>query len=233
LTDSAAVLALDMACGEIAVCVQRGESSFFSSISAASQQGKMRSTVIVPLMNDVLSQAGLSWHQLDALVLGAGPGSFTGLRIAAATLAGVNSALALPILHVSSLAITARQTNMRQVKMRQTKLASSESIWVLEDARAGEVFVGHYQAGQALQADACLNWQDIEAMSGGLFCCHTEPPQTLNQWTREPLTLQRSAALALEVQSLMVSGELKLEQSLVYPEAVYLQVSQAERHGRA
>jgi len=228
LTDSAAVLALDMACGEIAVCVQRGESSFFSSISAASQQGKMRSTVIVPLMNDVLSQAGLSWHQLDALALGAGPGSFTGLRIAAATLAGVNSALALPILHVSSLAITARQINMRE-----TKLASSKSIWVLEDARAGEVFVGHYQAGQALQADACLNWQDIEAMSGGLFCCHTEPPQTLNQWTREPLTLQRSAALALEVQSLMVAGELKLEQSLLYPEAVYLQVSQAERHARA
>ncbi len=183
----------------------------------------MRSTVIVPLMNDVLSQAGLNWHQLDGLALGAGPGSFTGLRIAAATLAGINSALALPVLHLSSLAITARQAEMEP----------DESIWVMEDARAGEVFMGCYQADHAVQADACLNWQDVESMTGGFFCCHAEPPQAMKQWTRVSLRLQRSAALALEVQSFYTAGKLNLAESSLYPEAVYLQVSQAERHAQA
>ncbi len=220
---SPSVLALDMACGEIAVCVQRGENSFFSSISASSQQGKMRSTVIVPLMHDVLSQAGLEWHQLHALALGAGPGSFTGLRIAAATLAGINSGLQLPVIHLSSLAITARQA----------QIDCAESIRVLEDARAGEVFAGHYRANKAMQPDVCLNWQAVEAMAPGCFCCHAEPVGVMDGWTRVPLSLSRSAALALEVESICADETLRLSEFPVYPEPIYLQLSQAERHARA
>ncbi|MDQ6969860.1 MAG: tRNA (adenosine(37)-N6)-threonylcarbamoyltransferase complex dimerization subunit type 1 TsaB [Mariprofundus sp.] len=222
MISSPSVLALDMACGEIAVCVQRGESSFFSSISASSQQGKMRSTVIVPLMHDVLMQADLSWQDLDALALGAGPGSFTGLRIAAATLAGINSGLQLPIMHLSSLAITARQS----------EITSNDLLWVLQDARAGEVFVGQYQQNQNKQADICLSWSDVEAIPAGNFCCHGEPPLDMDGWTRVPLSLQRSAALALEVGSFCESADAlsKLSALPVYPAALYLQLSQAERH---
>ena len=203
-----------MACGEIAVCVLCGEESFFSSLSASSLHGKMRSTAIVPLMQDVLSRAGLNWQDLHALALGAGPGSFTGLRIAAATLAGINSTLKLPIIHLSSLAITARQSDV------------GESLWVLEDARVGEVFVGHYGQHQAMQADACLNWSDIEAGEINQFCCHAEPPVAMDKSMRVALTLQRSAALAIEVRAVAANH---VDQPH-YPSPVYLQVSQAERH---
>jgi len=226
-----------MASGEIAVCVHKGlghqidaqvsEVSFFSSISASSQHGKMRSTVIVPLMNDVLSQAGLVWDELDALALGAGPGSFTGLRIAAATLAGINSGLSLPILHLSSLAITARQAASHIAK------ASNETLWVLEDARAGEVFVGAYRNDQPMQADHCLNWSDVETMKSGHYCCHGEPACALDGWVRVPLDRSRSAALALEVESLCASGILNLDALPRYPAPQYLQLSQAERHAHA
>jgi len=208
-----------MACGEIAVCVLRADQSFFSRTAAPSTQtikGIRRSTSIVPLLQGVLLQAELDWHQLDALALGGGPGSFTGLRIAAATLAGINSGLHVPVIHLSSLAITARQAN------------TDAPVWVLEDAKAGEAFVGRYQP-QAMQADACLSWSAIAALEPDQFCCHAEPPLDMQHWTRVPLTLSRSAALALETRAACAANIDVMD----YPSPVYLQVSQAERHARA
>jgi len=123
------ILALDAACGEIAACIIRHGHRHILQADDASNTGVTRSTAIIPALNQLLEQAGLNWKQLDVLALGAGPGSFTGLRIAAATLAGLNAGLRLPIIHLSSLAITARQTETKG------------PVRVLEDARAGEVFL--------------------------------------------------------------------------------------------
>jgi len=213
------ILALDMACGEIAVCVLHGENTFFNIVPSLPDQGKMRSTMIVPLMEEVLSQAGLVWSALDGLALGAGPGSFTGIRIAAATLAGINSALKLPIMHLSSLAITAAQTN------------TDRPLWVLEDARVGEVFVGCYDDGLALQRDACMRWDDVEAKEIADYCCHAEPQMNIASGVRQPLQLSRSAALALVMQSVAKRSIPKQTCDWPnYPSPVYLQVSQAERN---
>jgi len=210
------ILALDMACGEIAACVLRGNQPFLASTAITPPHGKMRSTTIVPAIQTLLDQAELDWTQLHGLVFGSGPGAFTGLRIAAATLAGINAGLHLPVRHISSLAITARQTG----------LTGQQSVHVLEDARAGEVFSGCYQNGNAIKADTCMGWDTVTAMTPGLYCCHTEPPCALQQWTRIPLTLPRSEALALLVQS---SSEPN-RQLTTYPAPVYLQLSQAERN---
>ncbi len=216
MTDKHNILALDTACGEIAAGIIEHGQCFISPLDAA-HTGTTRSTSIVPLLHTLLEQAGLNWQQLDILALGAGPGSFTGLRIAAATLAGINASLHLPIVHLSSLAITARQTETTQTPVR-----------VLEDARAGEVFCGYYQHGRMLEADDCLRWSELEGVQPGQYCCHGNPPFDMSQWTRLPLTLPRSRALALETQA--ACAQVDDWQDLpVYPSPTYLQLSQAER----
>jgi len=214
------ILALDTACGEISAAVIK-DGSVYLSEPVENSNGKTRSTTIVPVLEQLLKKAGLEWHQLHALALGAGPGSFTGLRIAAATLAGINSGLKLPIYHLSSLAITARQADV------------DGPVWVLEDARAGEAFTGCYQRQQQLHADSCMTWADVETLPPAYFCCHGEPPVALEHWTRLPLSLDRSAALAMETE--LVSAGLNADEVdlPIYPTPVYLQLSQAERNAHA
>jgi len=210
------ILALDASCGSIAACIiQHGHC--YESPQADDGSGKTRSTSIMPILDALLAQVELSWKQLDALALAAGPGSFTGLRIAAATLAGINAGLHLPVVHLSSLAITAIQAQ------------TTKPLRVLEDARAGEVFCGYYQDGDRLEADICLNWTEVEALKPGQYCCHSKPPVQMNDWMHVALTLTRSRALALETQT--TCAQVHDWNNLpVYPSPVYLQLSQAERN---
>jgi len=218
-SNPSSILALDTACGSIAACVIHN-GRCYESQQHEDCGGKTRSTRIVPMLAALLEQAGLTWKQLDALALGAGPGSFTGLRIAAATLAGINAGLHLPIVHLSSLAITARQADL------------TEPVRVLEDARAGEVFCGYYQHGNPLNEDACLNWAQVETLEPTQYCCHSEPVIELAHWQRAPLIQPRSQALALEAKAACALVD-DWHAIPVYPAPVYLQLSQAERNAHA
>ena len=217
------ILALDTACGEIAACITAQE-QHFTAPPAPNATNKTRSTVIIPLLHNLLQQADISWQQLDVLALGAGPGSFTGIRIAAATLAGINAGLKLPLLHLSSLAITARQT------------ASTAAVHVLEDARAGELFAGYYQQGNKLVHDSCISWQQLETHCSGdderLYCCHNAPAVEMHGWTRLALCQTRSSALKHEAVSACASVT-DWQDIPSYPAPLYLQQSQAERQANA
>jgi tRNA threonylcarbamoyl adenosine modification protein YeaZ len=216
VSDSLSILALDTAYGEISACILSADETHLSA-PAKNQGNKTRSTMIIPVLDNLLGQAGLSWADLDVLAFGCGPGSFTGLRIAAATLAGINAGLKLPILHISSLAITAQQAD------------SPDPIRVVEDARAGEAFVGYYHGGKSTQDDVCLTWEEVTALPAAGFVCLNEVPQALPEWQQWPLQLERSEALARTVRTAM--GNTANWSALPhFPSPVYLQISQAERN---
>ena len=95
---------------------------------------RRHTAMLLPMVRSLLAEAGLGLSAVDAVAYGAGPGSFTGVRIAASTAQGLALGLDRPLLPVSSLAALALG-------------AADESARVLAvlDARMGEVYLGAYE----------------------------------------------------------------------------------------
>ncbi len=72
-------------------------------ISRFELQPNQQSKLLLPMLENVLSEAQLSLSSIDAIAFGCGPGSFTGLRIAASVTQGIAFAHNLPVIPVSSL----------------------------------------------------------------------------------------------------------------------------------
>ncbi|MBW8371919.1 MAG: tRNA (adenosine(37)-N6)-threonylcarbamoyltransferase complex dimerization subunit type 1 TsaB [Thiobacillus sp.] len=90
------------------------------------------SSLLLPMVDELLREAGLTLRQLDGIAYGAGPGSFTGLRIACAVTQGLALGADLPVVGVSTLESIAEQTGAGQV------------LTVL-DARMAEVYWAAYR----------------------------------------------------------------------------------------
>ncbi len=106
-----------------------------------------------------LREAGLSMAEVDAVLVGRGPGSFTGVRIGIATAKGVSCGLGKPLLGVSTLDGVAWTAWLAGVRGR---------LAVTDDAMRGEVYPGIYELDAAgahrlfgtervVKADACVS----------------------------------------------------------------------------
>lgn len=96
---------------------------------------RVHTQLILPMMQSLLDEAGLKLYDLDALAFTRGPGSFTGIRIAASIIQASAYAADLPVVLVSSLHCLA-QGAYRELQAQQV-LASI-------DARLNEVFASTY-----------------------------------------------------------------------------------------
>jgi tRNA threonylcarbamoyladenosine biosynthesis protein TsaB len=120
----------------------------------------------------LLDAAGLDWRDLDAIAVGLGPGTFTGLRVGVATARGLAQSLNLPLVGVSSLKALAlpalaidAQEAMRAAASQDVD-AGSPVLAVL-DARRGEVFLAAYGRGDGnpeLAAPRVLRPQEIASV---------------------------------------------------------------------
>lgn len=121
---------------------------------------------MLPLVDELLADADLRIADLDAIVFGRGPGSFTGLRVSAALAQGLALAADLPIVAVSSLQA------LSQRAWRELGITSS---LVCVDARMGEVYSAAYGirdgrayalAEERLGPPACVEETQTAAGSG-------------------------------------------------------------------
>ena len=86
---------------------------------------------LMPMVDELLADAGIAPQALNAIAFGRGPGSFTGLRIAAGAAQGLAFGLDCPLLGISTLEALALQAH-RRYHFRHVVTAL--------DARMGEVY---------------------------------------------------------------------------------------------
>lgn len=124
---------------------------------------------LLAMVNEVLASAGVKLPDLDAIAFGAGPGAFTGLRIAAGAAQGLAFALDRPVIPVSTLAALAISVR------RNACMSEGQTIQVvtLQDARMNEVYVGDYR----------VSHHELEALRPD----SVRPPEQV-EWTSEPLS---------------------------------------------
>jgi tRNA threonylcarbamoyladenosine biosynthesis protein TsaB len=96
----------------------------------------LHAELLLPAVRGLLDEAGVGLNQLDALVFGRGPGSFTSLRIGVGVVQGLAWGAELPVVPVSSLAAVAQQL----VWNCSAPLHFPARILVAVDARMNEVF---------------------------------------------------------------------------------------------
>lgn len=95
---------------------------------------KTHSQTLLPMLEEIVKNAGLEMKEIDAIAIAAGPGSFTGLRIGSATVKGLGLALKKPIVPISTLEALAY--NM---------YGTNSLVCPIMDARRNQVYTGIYE----------------------------------------------------------------------------------------
>ena len=104
------------------------------------------SQLLLPWVEEVLSEANVKLAGLDAIAIGIGPGAFTGVRLGVAAVQGLAISNALPVLAVASLDAVAAQLS-HTYSFDQAK---PKSFVVALDARMDEIYWAKYEATKKL-----------------------------------------------------------------------------------
>ncbi|MCJ8138676.1 tRNA (adenosine(37)-N6)-threonylcarbamoyltransferase complex dimerization subunit type 1 TsaB [Falsirhodobacter halotolerans] len=123
----ATILAFDTSAAHCAAALLSGETVL---AQREEPMAKGQAERLIPLLEEVLADAALTWRDLDALAVGTGPGNFTGVRIAVSAARGLALGLGIPAIGVTTLDARA--------------FGLPRPLVVAEDARRGEFYVRTY-----------------------------------------------------------------------------------------
>ncbi|MES2832966.1 MAG: tRNA (adenosine(37)-N6)-threonylcarbamoyltransferase complex dimerization subunit type 1 TsaB [Pseudomonadota bacterium] len=159
------ILAIELSTDMASVALHGGESTIFRSgtccISRQASGVQNHSQTILPMVQALLTEAGIGLSGCDAVAFGAGPGSFTGVRTACGIAQGLAYGCDLPVLAVDTLAATALACR------HATKAVRMNDILVVLDARMGEVYWGQYRWPETIEDrergidNICESWEVV------------------------------------------------------------------------
>ena len=123
-------VAIETSSDRLSIAVGHGDQTTADAIDGA---GQKNSELALPLLHRLLKAAAISLNEIDVVVFGQGPGSFTGVRIACGLAQGLAFGLGKPVMAVPSTLVLAAQAGM-----------DAKKIVVAIDARMGEIYFAVY-----------------------------------------------------------------------------------------
>ena len=147
------LLALDTSTDYCSAAIRRDPDG--QIVSRQVLAGQKHSLLLLPMIDDLLREAGLRLSQIGGIAYGEGPGSFTGLRIVCSVVQGIAAAHGAQVLGVSTLMSVAEQVRARHLASGGSE-ADCRQLVVALDARMGEVYYA------PLQWQAAQQWQLLE-----------------------------------------------------------------------
>ncbi|MEV3840234.1 tRNA (adenosine(37)-N6)-threonylcarbamoyltransferase complex dimerization subunit type 1 TsaB [Aeromonas dhakensis] len=126
------ILAVDTATEACSAALLVGEKVF----SRWEEAPRDHTRKILPMVQAVLDEAGVTLDELDAIAFGRGPGSFTGVRIGIGVAQGLAFGAGVPLIGISTLAAMAQGAH---------RLDGAEQVLTAIDARMNEVYFGRYE----------------------------------------------------------------------------------------
>ena len=131
------LLAFDTSTDSMSLALSDGSRTWQHTGPGAAQA----SSTLIPAILDLLGQAGLALAELDALVFGRGPGSFTGLRTACSVAQGLALGARLPVLPLDTLMAVAEEARFQH---EGPQAAARLQVTALLDARMDEMYVQRF-----------------------------------------------------------------------------------------
>lgn len=126
------LLAIDTSTDFLSLAVSSGS----QTVVFHERVGQKHAEQALPHLQELLLQAGLTLRDLDGVVYGQGPGSFTGLRIACGLAQGLAFAATLPVIPIPTLDSVAEQ-------------AGATRVVACADARMQQAYLASYELGSA------------------------------------------------------------------------------------
>lgn len=137
-------LALETSAAVGTVAVGTGDGAIRAEVVL--DERRQHAARLVPAVGEALDAAGVEAGELSGVLVGEGPGSFTGVRVAAATAKGLCHALGVPLRAVSSLVAASLEERARRATEPLGGLR-----YVLFDARGDRVYGACYRVGEGIE----------------------------------------------------------------------------------
>ena len=204
----------------LALCrFEEGTLTWFETLSLLS--GNRHSELLMDKILALCADAGIRVKEIDLLVTGAGPGSFTGLRISMATLKGISLAASIPLVSVPSLDVWYH--SVEQVE---------QPVLTVIDAKKQRFYTALHQRGERLLGPADLTVEEIEAVIAahpGLLLTGADAPLLLSRLGRTlPLLQCEGASVALSLARMGVNQYLSQGADAPDSGPFYIRKSDAE-----
>lgn len=232
------VLAVESSATPASCALLRVEESGCTLLCEAAVNTKLtHSQTLLPMITDMLKNAGLAVSDVDALAIAHGPGSFTGVRIGVAAVKGLAFAEDLPCVGVSTLEAMA---------MRFNGVPYTGRILTAMDARCNQVYTALFSCENGVVArltpDEALPIAELGerlrrdpaptvVMGDGAVLCYNALRDTVPQLSLAPvsLRLQHAVGVASAAVFAIEAGQAVSGDTLL---PVYLRLPQAERELR-
>jgi tRNA threonylcarbamoyladenosine biosynthesis protein TsaB len=166
--------------------------------------GAQSSGTLMDAVLALMQEAELGFAELDAIVWGCGPGSFTGVRTACAVAQGLGFAHGTPLLGINTLAACAQMAALDRPD-------HAGPVVVALDARMGEIYVAHYQTqGWVTQSSGSfqvMKPQDLTLTHDVLLCGNASEhhPGLVAQTAIAPVVCVPNATLLLALAPVMLA----------------------------